>query len=120
MLFLGTDMPRGGNIAAQVALKREKEEARRAQTKVAAIHSVASRSQTSPLGLSEPHANTDFLDIPCTPVASTTPAAAESFDTPAATLPEADAAPVRRIFNGGKFWRVWAIASSFSRATEEL
>ena len=29
----------------------------------------ASRSQTSPLDLSEPHANADFLVIPCTIVA---------------------------------------------------
>ena len=52
----------------------------------------ASRSQTSPINLSEPHANTDFLDIPCTPVAPTTPAATEAFETPAATLTEEDAA----------------------------
>jgi hypothetical protein len=47
------------------------------------------RSTTSPIDLSDPHANTDFLAIPRTPVAPTTPAAAEAFETPAATLTEA-------------------------------
>ena len=89
--FVGTVMPKG-NIAVLRALKLAAKEAKRAQTKVAAIHSVASHSQASPIDLDEPHANTDFLDIPCTPVAPTNPAAAEAFETPAATLIEEDAA----------------------------
>ena len=84
-------MPRGGNIAARVAIKREKIEAKRVKNHAAGLLSGASRSQTSPIDLSEPHANTDFLDIPCTPVAPTTAAAAEAFETPAATLTEAGA-----------------------------
>ena len=85
-------MPRGQNIAALRALKLERKETKRAKNQAASALGVDSRSQNSPLDLSEPQANTDFLDIPCTPVAPTTPAAAEAFETPAATLIEADAA----------------------------
>ena len=49
------------------ALKLADKEAMSAQAKVAAIHSVASRSQTSPIDLSEPPVNTDFVDIPPSP-----------------------------------------------------
>ena len=84
-------MPRGGNIAARNALKREKKEAKSEKNAAASLIAAASRSLTSPLDLSEPHANADFLDIPCSPVARTTPAAAEAFETPAATLTEAGA-----------------------------
>ena len=72
-------MPRGGNIAAQNLLKRAKKEAKHDKNASASLLDVASRSQTSHFDLSEPHANTDFHDIPCTPVAPTTPAAAEAF-----------------------------------------
>ena len=75
------------NIGALRALKLAAKEAKRAKGKEAYLHAVASRFQTSPFDLSDPHASTDFLDIPCTPVAPTTPAAAEAFETPAATLP---------------------------------
>ena len=68
-----------------------KKEAKRSKNQTASILGVASRSLTSPLDLSEPHANTNLLDIPCTPVAPTTTAAAEAFETPAATLTEAGA-----------------------------
>jgi hypothetical protein len=88
--FLGIEMP-NRKIGALRALKRAEKEAARAQRKVAAINSVASRYQTSPLDVSEPHTNTDLLDIPCTPVAPTTVAADELFETPAATVTEAGA-----------------------------
>jgi hypothetical protein len=81
-------MPRGGNIAARVALKREKEEAKREKNAAASLFAAVSRSHTSPLNLSDPHASTDCLDIPCTPVAPTTAAAAEQFETPAAPFIE--------------------------------
>ena len=64
-------MPRGGNIAAQNALKREEKEAERAKKHEQGLHMNATRSQSSPLDLSEPHATTDFHDIPGTPVATT-------------------------------------------------
>ena len=60
------------NIGALTALKRAEKEAKRAQTEAARISLIAALSQTSPLDLSEPHVNTDFLDIPCTPIATTT------------------------------------------------
>jgi hypothetical protein len=81
-------MPKG-NIAALRALKLAKKEANRIGNQEKALHMIASRSNTSPLDLSEPHANTNLLDIPCTPVTTTTTAAAEAFETPAATLTEA-------------------------------
>ena len=83
-------MPKG-NIAALRALKLAKKEANRIGNQEKALHMIASRSNTSPLDLSEPHANTNLLDIPCTPVTTTTTAAAEAFETPAATLTEAGA-----------------------------
>ena len=76
-------------MGALRALKLAKKEATRAQMQEVARNMVASRSHNSPLDLSEPQANADFLDIPCTPVAPTTPTAAEAFETPAATLTEA-------------------------------
>jgi hypothetical protein len=44
-------MPRGGNIAAQVAIKRQKEEAKRLKNQTAGLLSGAARSQTSPINL---------------------------------------------------------------------
>ena len=85
-------MPRGQNVAALRALKLAKKEATRAKMQEVARNMVASSSNNSSLDLSEPQANTDFLDIPCTPVAPTATAAAEAFETPEATLIEADAA----------------------------
>ena len=80
------------NIAQMKKQAVAKKEERRARNQELVLNAVASRSQTSPIDLSEPHANTDFLDIPCTPVAPTTPAPAEQFETPAATLAEEGAA----------------------------
>jgi hypothetical protein len=84
-------MARGGNIAAQNALKREKKEAKRKRNASASLLAAASRSQTSPIDLSEPYANTYFVDIPCTPVAPSPAAAAEQFETPAGTLADESA-----------------------------
>ena len=56
-----------------------------AQKQEQAKHFNFSSFEMSPVDVSEPHASTDFLDIPCTPVTTTTPAAAEPFETPAAT-----------------------------------
>ena len=91
MLYLGTEMPRGGTIAQRMALKRANKEATRVKMQEVTIHMTASSSETSPLDLSEPNANTDFLNIPCTPVAPTNHAATEVFYTPAATVTEAGA-----------------------------
>ena len=83
------------NIAAYAAQKLANKEAKRVKNAEASLLAAASRSQTSPIDLSEPHANTDFVGIPSTPVATTTTTgAAEAFETPAATLTEAGAVEV--------------------------
>ena len=64
-------MPRGANIAEFRALNRAKKEANRVKKHEQGLNMNISRWQSSPLDLSEPHVNTDFLDIPCTPVATT-------------------------------------------------
>ena len=60
--FVGIEMP-NSNIGALTALKRAAKEAKRAKGREVYLHAVASCSQTSPIDLSEPHANTDFVDF---------------------------------------------------------
>jgi len=71
-------MPRGGIIAARMAIKREKEEARRVKGRAAGLLSGAARSQTSPIDLSEPRANKHFVDFPPPPLHLSPKAAREA------------------------------------------
>ena len=82
------------NIGALRALKLAAKEEKRAEKHEQGCNLNISRWQSSPLDLSESDANTDFLDIPCTPVAPTTPAAAEAVETAAATLNETAAVEI--------------------------
>jgi len=76
------------NIAQTLQNKLAEMATKHAKKQKQALHFKISSPETSPLDLSEPHANTDFVEIPCTPVAPTTTAAAEPFETPAATRNE--------------------------------
>ena len=55
------------NIAAYTAQKLAKKEANSAKAR----ETLRLNTARQPIDLSEPHANTDFLDIPCTPIATT-------------------------------------------------
>jgi len=87
-IILGTEMPRV-NIKEIKAQKLAEKEAKRAVNQGNALHMNAARSQSSPLDLSEPHANTDFHDIPCTPITHT----AESTESQATRIEEGARAP---------------------------
>ena len=67
LLILGAHMPRGGIIAARMAIKREKEEAKRLKNQAAGLLYGAARSHASPIYLSEPRANKHFVDFPPPP-----------------------------------------------------
>ena len=82
-------MPRGANIAEFRALNRAKKEANRAKKHEQGLNMNISRWQSSPLDVSEPHANTDFLDIPCTPITHI----AESTESQATRIEEGARAP---------------------------
>ena len=84
----GLEMPKF-NIKAYNAQKLADKEAKRAKNISASMLAAASRSQTSPINLSEPHANTDFLDIPCTPITHI----AESTESQATRIEEGARAP---------------------------
>ena len=60
-------MPRV-NIAALRAKKLAKKEANSAKAR----ETMRLNTARQPIDLSEPHAKTDFHDIPCTPIATTT------------------------------------------------
>ena len=76
------------NIKAYNAQKLADKKAKRAGKHEQGLHMNISRWQSSPLDLTEPQINNHSVDIPCTPVAPTTAAAAEAFETPAATPSE--------------------------------
>ena len=63
-------MPRG-DIKEIKAQKLAEKEAKRAKKHEEGLNMNISRWQSSPLNLSDPNANTDFHEIPCTPVATT-------------------------------------------------